>query len=81
MVATHFIAVVLTNAPNRPIHIAHQNIHLHFIPWESEHWINLDAIPQHASQFEKVSENQYIDILVCDTIWEVDYDEDIEEDQ
>ena len=46
--------------------------HLECIPWEPEHFVNLDGVPQHVSQFEKVSENLYIDMLVCDTIWEVD---------
>ena len=46
--------------------------HLECIPWEPEHWVNLDGLTHHYSTFEQVSPTLYIDMLIVDTVDEVD---------
>ena len=46
--------------------------HLECIPWEPQHWINNDGHSSPKELFEIISETLYIDLLIQDTIDEVD---------
>lgn len=46
--------------------------HLECIPWEPQHWINNDGNSYPKALFETITKTLYIDLLIQDTIDEVD---------